>query len=120
MNIHDNSKGQKCDVCLKVFSNNYDLERHYRTHTGEKSFACKICDKKFSAKGDLVRHHAIHSGIKSFRCSICLEGRFFKTKVGLNKHMLFHYESKFSCTFCEHKSHTKSNLKTPEKTHFTI
>ena len=117
MKIHDDSKGFNCDVCLKVFQSNSKLVAHYRTHTGEKPFVCQVCDKNFTQKHHLVQHQAIHSEIKSFKCSICPEGRFFKTKVGLNNHMVYHYEPKFSCVQCDYKSHTKCNLKTHEKTH---
>ena len=118
MKVHDDSKGFKCDVCLKIFESKYRLKCHYRTHTGEKPFACQICDRKFSLKSNLVQHQATHSEIKSFKCFICPKGRFFKTKDGLRNHMIFHYEPKFSCSFCDHKSYTKRCLKTHEKTHF--
>ena len=118
MKVHDESKSFKCDVCLKVFTRNSKLKIHYRTHTGEKPFACQVCARKFAFKGALVRHQAIHSEIRSVKCSICPEGRFFKTKNELRQHMLFHYEPKFSCSFCDHKSYTTSSLKTHEKTHF--
>ena len=118
MNIHDDSKAFKCDVCLKVFISQKNLKRHYRIHTGEKPFACQVCDKKFAQKGTLVRHEATHSEIKLFKCSICPEGRFFKTKSHFNNHMVFHYEPKFSCSHCDYKTHTSSNLKKHEKTHF--
>ena len=118
MKVHDNSKCFKCDVCLKVFSSNFNLKSHYRTHTGEKPFACQICDRKFAEKSSLVEHQATHSEIKSFKCSICPEDRSFKTKSQLRQHMRFHYEPNFSCNFCDHKSYSTSDLKTHEKTHF--
>ena len=117
MKVHDDSKSHKCDVCLKIFPNKSDLNMHYRMHTGEKPFACQVCDKKFAQTGQLVQHQATHSEIKPFKCSICPEGRFFKTKTRLYNHMLYHYEPKFCCSYCDHKTHMKSNLKMHEKTH---
>ena len=117
MKVHDESKALKCDVCLKLFTNKSKLESHYRTHTGEKPFVCRICDKRFSQKSNLVTHQGTHSEIKPFKCSICPEGRYFKTNAALIQHTLFHYEPKFSCSYCDHKSYTISNLKRHEKTH---
>ena len=117
MKIHDKSKAFKCDVCLKLFSNQRDLNKHYRTHTGEKPYACQICNRKFIQKSTLVQHQATHSEIRSFKCSICPEGRFFKTKAGLTNHMVFHYEPKFACSHCDYKSYTTSGLKKHKKLH---
>ena len=117
MNIHDKSKGFKCDVCFKVFPYRSKLKTHYRTHTGVKPFACQVCDRKFAQKSHLVQHQATHSEIRSFKCSICPEGRFFKTKDGLTNHMVFHYEPKFACSRCDYKAYTTSDLKKHKKIH---
>ena len=114
------NKSFKCDVCLKAFSCKSQLTKHYRTHTGEKPFACQKCDKKFSVKSSLVRHQAIHSDVRNFKCSICPEGRFFKTKDHLKSHMVYHYEPKFTCNYCDHKSYTKTHLKLHENTHVQL
>ena len=118
--VKPNDKTFECDVCLKVFSCKSELTTHYRTHTREKPFACQICDKKFSVKCNLVRHQATHSDVKSFKCSICHEGRFFKIKSHLSNHMFYHYEPKFSCSRCDHKSYTKTNLRVYENTHVNL
>ena len=113
--IKENST--ECDVCLKVFCNKRSLKLHYRTHTGEKPFACRICNKTFPRKDSLVRHQATHTNNRPFKCSICPEARYFKTKNSLTIHMVYHYEPKYSCNYCDHKSYTKCNLNTHEKTH---
>ena len=116
MKVHDESKALKCDVCLKLFTNKSKLESHYRTHTGEKPFVCRICDKRFSQKSNLVTHQGTHSEIKPFKCSICPEGRYFKTKDCLRKHMVYHMSQNF-LAIIDHKSYTKSILNTHKKTH---
>ena len=117
MKIHEGSRLFECDVCWKKFIFYSQLKDHYRTHTGEKPFACETCGRKFAQKSHLVQHQATHSDVRNFKCSVCPEGRFFKTKYQLSNHMVFHYEPKFSCEFCEYKAHTKSDMKRHQKTH---
>ena len=117
MKIHDKLKAFNCDVCLKLFSNQKDFNRHYRIHTGEKPFSCQVCDRKFARKSALVQHQATHSDVRSFKCSICPDGRCFKTKSQLINHMVYHYEPKFACSHCDYKTHTRGNLKRHEKLH---
>ena len=117
MKVHDKSKAFKCDICFRVFKQKSNLERHYRTHTGEKPFACQVCDKKFARKFSLVQHQATHSEVRPFKCTICPEGRYFKTKHGLTNHMVYHYEPKFACSHCDHKTYTKCHLNVHEEIH---
>ena len=102
---------------MKIFGQKSYPKWHYRTHTRKKYFACQVCDRTVAQKGRLLQHQATHTEIRPFKCSICPEGRFFKTKDHLNRHMVFHYEPKFYCCYCDHKSYTTTDLKMHEKTH---
>ena len=117
MKTHGNSVEFKCDVCSKSFSTNSAFKIHYRTHAGEKPFACRVCDKRFKQKWNLTQHEAIHSEVKHFKCTICADERYFKTKSGLINHMVYHYEPKYSCRFCSHKSYRRHDLNIHESTH---
>ena len=65
--------------------------------------------------GNLVDHQATHSEVRSCKCSICPEGRYFKTKSQLSNHMVYHYEPKYSCSQCDHKSYTNTHLSRHKK-----
>ena len=52
----------QCSVCDQGFSNNYQLNMHILTHTGEKPFQCTHCDISFSEENDLKSHMLEHTG----------------------------------------------------------
>ena len=80
-------------------------------------FTCQVCDKKFARKNYLVRHQATHSDVESFKCSISPVGRSIQKKSQLTNHIVYHYEPKFACSHCEHKTHRKFDLDKHLKTH---
>ncbi|XP_077573505.1 zinc finger protein 341 [Stigmatopora nigra] len=56
------SKGTKlkCNFCDKVFSKNFDLQQHIRSHTGEKPFQCIVCGRAFAQKSNVKKHMQTH------------------------------------------------------------
>ncbi|XP_062872239.1 zinc finger protein 341 isoform X2 [Trichomycterus rosablanca] len=59
---HMKAKGQKlkCNFCDKVFTKNFDLQQHIRSHTGEKPFQCIVCGRAFAQKSNVKKHMQTH------------------------------------------------------------
>nr|XP_015824058.2 zinc finger protein 341 isoform X1 [Nothobranchius furzeri] len=55
-------KGSKleCNFCDKIFSKNFDLQQHIRSHTGEKPFQCIVCGRAFAQKSNVKKHMQTH------------------------------------------------------------
>ncbi|KAI8785958.1 zinc finger protein 600 [Biomphalaria glabrata] len=53
-------KHLKCDVCSRLFGDNYKLNRHKLIHTGEKPFKCEYCQKCFARKDKYTPHVRRH------------------------------------------------------------
>ncbi|XP_076804978.1 uncharacterized protein LOC143448920 isoform X3 [Clavelina lepadiformis] len=98
-----------CELCHKTFTNNYVMQLHLRTHTGEELFTCDICGKKFPYKSSLTKHTLIHTGEKPFICSIC--GKSFTQKIHAKEHESQHSgEKRYACPDCDKRFAHKSGL----------
>ena len=58
-------KSIKCNQCEFASSQEGDLRRHLKTHSGEKANKCNQCDYASYQVGDLMRHLKTHSGEKA-------------------------------------------------------
>ncbi|XP_052818932.1 zinc finger protein 341-like isoform X2 [Mya arenaria] len=56
----ETKKTHVCQFCNKVFSKNFDLNQHIRSHTGEKPFQCVVCGRAFAQKSNVKKHMSTH------------------------------------------------------------
>ncbi|KAF9995644.1 hypothetical protein BGZ80_000147 [Entomortierella chlamydospora] len=81
--------------CMKVFSRQFNLDQHSKTHSNERPFVCvhEDCKKAFIRRADLVRHDRTHSGDTPFKCKFqdCNE-MFSRTEARQRHHAKAHQE----------------------------
>ncbi|XP_045196595.2 zinc finger protein 236-like [Mercenaria mercenaria] len=92
--------GCKCDVCGKVYKDQYVLKMHVKmVHMpAEVLFECNVCSKKFTRKAHLKRHLRIHDPEKPFKCPQCQYRGCEKSDIV--KHLLVHEDPKHQCSIC--------------------
>ncbi|CAL4085537.1 unnamed protein product [Meganyctiphanes norvegica] len=110
------SKSFACTQCPKVFSQNFKLEVHMRTHTGERPFACTQCGKKFTLQFNLETHIRIHTGERPYQCPECKKK--FSQQSHLKTHMRIHTgERPYECQECGKKFSQQLNLQRHVRVH---
>nr|CAD7430763.1 unnamed protein product [Timema monikensis] len=70
--------------CGKRFTQQSNMEKHERVHTGDKPYDCKTCSRSFTQQSNLTKHMAVHYKNKPFRCQNCAKS--YTQKSNLLKH----------------------------------
>ena len=98
---HFSEKSYQCKICMKAFTNNFNLKRHVKIHErDDKEWKCTKCTKGFSTQKQLEMHSVReHPGFKRFKCSVCKE--CFAKKAGYETHMMQHINDKVKQSNCE-------------------
>lgn len=101
----------QCNICLKTFTRQSDLNRHKDTVHGSNFISCDKCDKTFNRKDIFLRHQRSCSLV----CKYC--DADFEQKTDLDIHIKsIHDDHKYMCSKCEKKYVDKRSLKKHRQT----
>ncbi|KAH9494480.1 hypothetical protein Btru_020111 [Bulinus truncatus] len=110
----------ECDICMKRFSEAFNLKRHRRLHMA----TCSGCEQEFRDISSLTEHqkdcpannrNAVNHG-DGFPCPMC--GRIYATKSYLERHKKFHSDLKpHVCEVCDKRFSEGFRLKRHMKIH---
>jgi hypothetical protein len=92
INVGDEERPYKCNVCTKSFAHFTNLRRHVKLHSGNKPYTCEHsgCNKKFARRSDLQTHARIHTGERPFNCKFPGCTKSFTTVSNLRRHERTH------------------------------
>lgn len=117
-----------CCICLMVFEESENLQRHTQTHKEEtkgSNLSCKICQNEFH-ESKYYTHCLLHN--TSFMCHICY--KTFKQEQFLQIHLKIHNNvdldvPTFTCNICKNtmpesvrEQHKLVHIKYPYTCHF--
>jgi len=91
----------------------YDLERHSRSHCGDKPYKCYVCGRPFAMSHHLNNHMTTHTGVRAYECLVCRK-RFAQT-FSLKRHMKMHLRAAESVAAGDGSSDAGPGLSTDDK-----
>ena len=108
MNKHGIKANQKCEFCIKSYSNKVGLKRHinkFHTIVGndskiQKKYKCHWCVKSFDASNSLNKHIGAFHQKWQHKCDICNKSFFKANKLIQHKMKKHGINSKPTCTYC--------------------
>ena len=102
----------KCDICKKLFNQQW-LEKHIKiVHEGIKNSKCNQCEVSFGTSGELRIHISKMHGGKNYPCELCKS--IFYSKQKLQNHKRAVHEGRkgyLPCEICGKKFEYLSKLK---------
>lgn len=89
LKYHRNREKNICPICGFGLPTAYTLKRHVNAHTKEIEYPCDMCSKVFYQQWNLKLHkNTVHFGQKRFNCTMC--DRSFARAYTLRDHTYTH------------------------------